>query len=127
MRRPGKPKISIQEREIGKRIRLRRLELKLSQTALGRKLGVTFQQVQKYESGTNRVTATRLHEVAKALDAPLAFFLGADDTKTRIQTALFADDVLAVRMLKAFAKIQDKQVRQKIIALAEGLAAQSRR
>ncbi len=52
---------------VGKRIRLRRLQLSLSQTDLGQKLGVAFQQVQKYEKGTNRVSCSRLYEISKIL------------------------------------------------------------
>src|SRR5215204_903004 len=105
MRKRGKPEITDFDREVGKRIRLRRLELKLSQTVLGEKLGVTFQQVQKYESGTNRVTVTRLLEVAKALDAPHTFFLGEGTTRTKVQTSLLAEDVLGVRLMKAFSNV----------------------
>ena len=57
---------------LGARMRHRRSELGLSQTALGEKLGVTFQQIQKYESGVNRVSAARLFEICEALDVPLA-------------------------------------------------------
>ena len=59
---------------VGKRIRLRRVQLGLSQTELGQKLGVTFQQIQKYENGTNRVSCSRLYETSVALEVPIAFF-----------------------------------------------------
>src|SRR4051794_15653843 len=59
---------------VGKRIRLRRLQLTLSQTDLARKLGLTFQQVQKYEKGTNRVSCSRLYEIANILKVPVSFF-----------------------------------------------------
>src|SRR6266705_3147392 len=69
-KRSGDPR----DAEIGKRIRARRLERGLSQTELGQRLGVTFQQVQKYEKGTNRVGAGRLQRVAEILDVPITFF-----------------------------------------------------
>ncbi|MCP1241544.1 helix-turn-helix domain-containing protein [Acetobacter lambici] len=59
---------------VGKRIRLRRTLLGLSQEKLGEALGVTFQQIQKYERGTNRVGASRLYDIATALDVPISFF-----------------------------------------------------
>ena len=65
-RSAGKPDI-----ELGKRIRLRRVEQKISQAELGDKLGVSFQQVQKYEKGVNRVGAARLQQIATALDVPV--------------------------------------------------------
>jgi transcriptional regulator with XRE-family HTH domain len=59
---------------VGKRIRHRRWALSMSQAALGEKIGVKFQQVQKYEIGANRISASRLWEVSKALDVPISFF-----------------------------------------------------
>ena len=72
-RSAGKPDI-----ELGKRIRLRRVEQKISQAELGDKLGVSFQQVQKYEKGVNRVGAARLQQIATALDVPVTFFYDGD-------------------------------------------------
>src|SRR5437870_3411829 len=60
--------------KVGKHIRLRRQELSMSQTDLAKKLGLTFQQVQKYERGTNRVSCSRLSEISEVLDAPITFF-----------------------------------------------------
>src|SRR4029079_9175660 len=59
---------------VGSRVRVRRLELGLSQTALANELGVTFQQVQKYEKGTNRIGASRLHDMARVLGVPVTYF-----------------------------------------------------
>lgn len=114
------------EADVGKRIRLRRLELKMSQTALGDKVGVTFQQVQKYESGTNRVSANRLLEIAKVLDAPISFFLSDYAIKTKMESVLFLNDALGVRLVRAFSKVHNKQVRQQIVSLVEGLAQRKR-
>lgn len=62
------------DRHVGERLRLRRLELGISQQDLGEHLRITFQQVQKYEKGTNRIAASRLFEIAYALDVPVGYF-----------------------------------------------------
>src|SRR5476651_607399 len=72
-RSAGKPDV-----ELGKRIRLRRVEQHNSQSELADKLGVSFQQVQKYEKGVNRVGASRLQQIATALDVPVTFFYDDD-------------------------------------------------
>jgi transcriptional regulator with XRE-family HTH domain len=114
--------------EVGKRIRLRRIEKGLSQTELGDYLGVTFQQVQKYENGVNRVGASRLNRIAELLQVPITFFFhkdgGAknDSEKNEIDTALFANAANSVRLLKAFSKIENEQVQRRIIALVESIA-----
>src|ERR1039457_5563857 len=71
------------DHELGMRIRLRRVEMKISQSELADKLGVTFQQVQKYEKGVNRVGASRLQQVATALDVPITFFFDDADAGKR--------------------------------------------
>jgi transcriptional regulator with XRE-family HTH domain len=65
---------TIMDRLIGKRVRERRLEIGMSQEGLATLLGVTFQQVQKYEKGVNRVAASRLYDIAKALDVEIGYF-----------------------------------------------------
>ena len=79
-RSAGKPDV-----ELGKRIRLRRVEQHISQTELADKLGVSFQQVQKYEKGVNRVGAARLQQIATALDVPITFFYSGDG-KARVKS-----------------------------------------
>lgn len=74
------PRATSMDMHIGKRIRLRRMLLGISQEKLGEAVGITFQQIQKYERGTNRVGASRLYELAAALDVPVSFFF--DDLKT---------------------------------------------
>ena len=74
------------DKHVGNRVRMRRLMLDMSQTALGDAVGVSFQQVQKYEKGTNRISASRLHHMAKVLQVPVPFFfeeLPADPTSRR--------------------------------------------
>ena len=69
--------------ELGRRLRLRRVEQKMSQDGLAKKLGVTFQQVQKYEKGVNRIGASRLQHIATALDVPVTFFFDDADAGKR--------------------------------------------
>src|SRR5262245_28897262 len=73
---------------VGKRVRLRRLQLSLSQTDLATKLGLTFQQVQKYEKGTNRISCSRLYEIAAILKVPITFFFSDKvDGRTGVKVA----------------------------------------
>ncbi len=72
---------------IGSLIRMRRVQIGISQTALAEKLGVTFQQVQKYERGQNRVSAGRMPLVAGALDVPISYFYGHDDGAAGVDKA----------------------------------------
>ena len=90
--------LSKYDHELGKRIRLRRVEQKLSQSDLADRLGVSFQQVQKYEKGVNRVGAARLQQIATALDVPVTFFFDDDglgkrasDGKREVESLLFID------------------------------------
>lgn len=80
---------------IGKRIKKRRLQLRLSQTALGAAVGVSFQQVQKYERGANRVSAATLYELAHVLDAPISFFFDGLAQRPQVQYDKLAEKALA--------------------------------
>ncbi|MEM9224397.1 MAG: helix-turn-helix domain-containing protein [Pseudomonadota bacterium] len=113
---------------VGSRVRLRRLELGLSQEKLADQLGITFQQVQKYERGTNRIGASRLHQIAIVLQAPITYFFeGAADTQspmnretTPLSRAL--NDPATVRLVRAFASINDAQLKQKAVGIIEAIA-----
>ncbi len=120
---------------LGSRIRLRRRELDLSQDQLARKVGITFQQVQKYEHGTNRVSFSRLVEIVRALNCGLVDIIGdLDKSKT---SSLFARHVAflnengAVELLNAYAAIQSPEHRRAILnltkQLSEGKTAQPKR
>ncbi|GAA5095669.1 helix-turn-helix transcriptional regulator [Bartonella acomydis] len=89
---------------IGKKIRLRRNMLKMSQKTLGQHLGVSFQQIQKYEKGLNRVSAGRLQEIADLLNVPIAFFYA--NTSTKQHAPASHDDIISSReeylLLKRF-------------------------
>jgi transcriptional regulator with XRE-family HTH domain len=115
------------DRYIASRIRLRRIQLGTSQEELARVLGVSFQQVQKYERGRNRISAGRLQDLARALQVPLHFFYadaaGSDPQPPReepaILSAILGSHQAAV-VVGAFARIRSPRLRQ---ALAELMAA----
>lgn len=117
-RSAGKPDI-----ELGKRIRLRRVEQKISQAELGDKLGVSFQQVQKYEKGVNRVGAARLQQIASALDVPVTFFYDGDNKAREVESLLFLDSAFSLRLLRAYSKIKDQTVQRQLVSLMESIAA----
>ena len=108
---------------VGTRIAALRKTRGLSQTALGEAVGVTFQQIQKYEMGANRVGAGRLQVIAKFLDVPVSM-LFSDDEETDEQVGAF--EVLAVPgatvLLKAFLEIEDLQLRSDVLALVRTAA-----
>ena len=109
---------------VGARIRLLRKRRKMSQQELGTALGVTFQQVQKYENGKNRVGASRLHMVAIALNVPITeLFDGASGRSgTSRATKSVAFDPQALRLAEAFVKISDKEVRTSLVDVTEAIA-----
>jgi transcriptional regulator with XRE-family HTH domain len=117
-RSAGKPDV-----ELGKRIRLRRVEIDISQTELGDKLGVSFQQVQKYEKGVNRVGASRLQQICSALNVPLTFFYDGDGKSREVESLLFIDSSFSLRLLRAYSKIKDQAVQREFVSLIECIAA----
>jgi transcriptional regulator with XRE-family HTH domain len=116
---------------VGGRIRLRRNMLGISQEKLGENLGITFQQIQKYEKGTNRVGASRLQAISSVLEVPVAFFFedapGApsanfsEDASTTYVVD-FLSSTEGLRLNRAFVKITDPKVRNRIIELVRALA-----
>jgi len=112
--------------------------VRISQTELGRRSGgITFQQVQKYENGTNRIGASRLHLISKALSVPIEFFHegGPDESPhgSRRASQSVVPDVSrflatsdAVDLMKAFVCINDRALRRTIVALAQELAREAR-
>lgn len=114
--------------EIAKRVRALRLQRGISQTELGSVLDVTFQQVQKYETGTNRISAGRLQQIAEVLDVPVTYFYAGIENN-EVQTSPSADtefDLLqsahAIRLVRAYSRINDRGVRLKLLKLAECIA-----
>ncbi len=119
---------------VGSRIRLRRNMLGMSQEKLGENLGITFQQIQKYEKGTNRVGASRLQAIASILGVPVAFFFedapgqepGAGRGFAEDASASFAVEFCSttegLQLNRAFVRISDQKVRRKIIDLVKALS-----
>jgi transcriptional regulator with XRE-family HTH domain len=112
---------------VGHNIRVHRLDRGLSQTELGRHIGVTFQQVQKYENGTNRVGSGRLFDIASVLSVPVSiFYEGADQVDEKSADgspiALLAEPY-ALRLLQAFGHIEDAELRRSLVEMAETFAA----
>jgi transcriptional regulator with XRE-family HTH domain len=108
--------------ELGKRMRLRREEIGISQTELADKLGVSFQQVQKYEKGDNRISAARLQQTATALGVPLTFFYSGDGKAREVESLLFIDSSFSLRLLRAYSKIKDQAVQREFVSLIECIA-----
>ena len=121
---------------VGARLRMRRLMLDMSQSDIADALGLTFQQVQKYEKGTNRISASRLHDICQILRVPVEFFFeGApralglpDQPDAEVPSLSYVNDFLAtadgVALLKAFTRIHDKKVRRAIVALLEQVVSE---
>ncbi len=106
--------------EVGARVRARRRELRMSQSKLGDRLGVTFQQVQKYERGSNRISASSLVLIAEALQCRPADLLGADDGAQAVDwTRFHANDVHAA--LDAFTAIKSPKLRRSVLELIRTL------
>jgi transcriptional regulator with XRE-family HTH domain len=121
--------------EVGQRIRVLRNDAGISQTALAEELGLTFQQVQKYEKGVNRVGAGRLTKIAGVLKVPVTKLLGLDEefiaTSSSHENSASPLQLLttpgALRLLRAYAKLEDGVMRRSIVALAENIACPRRR
>ena len=121
---------------VGSRVKLRRTMLSISQEKLGDALGVTFQQVQKYEKGTNRIGASRLEAIARFLDVPVSYFFkdapGEDGPRPGFSEDADAIEVVRVlrnpearEIVKAFSSIEDPKVRKRILDLVRTLVDQN--
>jgi transcriptional regulator with XRE-family HTH domain len=125
---------------VGKRIRMRRKMLNMSQTTLADGVGITFQQIQKYEKGTNRVSASRLQQFAKILEVPISFFFdggpaakvlgGGKISRKAAESPAYLADFLASQdgqtIIKAFTRIEDQKLRRSVVLLIEQLVGISR-
>ena len=119
---------------VGSRVRLRRMMLGMSQEKLGEGLGITFQRIQKYEKGTNRIGASRLQHIARLLAVPVSFFFEdapggaqpqegfAEESHSFVVDFLATNEGLALN--RAFLQIRDARVRRKLIELTQALAEQ---
>jgi transcriptional regulator with XRE-family HTH domain len=119
---------------VGSRIRLRRTMLGMSQEKLGESLGITFQQIQKYEKGTNRVGASRLQNISSILNVPVSFFFedapgdqGGQGGMAEASSSNYVVDFLSssegLQLNRAFVKISDPKVRRRVVDLVKALAA----
>jgi transcriptional regulator with XRE-family HTH domain len=114
--------------QVGNRVRIRRMLVGMSQERLGDLLGLTFQQVQKYEKGINRIGAGRLFEIARILDVPIAFFYdgvgGAADglSESSAPVMEFVSSSEGLQLSLAFMKIRDPKVRKRVLDLVKSLA-----
>lgn len=109
------------DRAIGLKIRQRRTALGLSQDVLAKNLGVSFQQIQKYEQGTNRVPMSRLAVVARLFEVPIIFFYGAP-AGGKVVTGFKNLDPLSIRAIKAYSRIGSKDLRHQLVVLVERIA-----
>ena len=139
-RRGGRPKIdtpSVVDVHVGARVRLRRTLLGMSQEKLGNAIGLTFQQIQKYERGANRIGASRLHDMARALDVPIQYFFEEMEAEPVVEgyrpssggappvAGVEPDPLLkreTLELVRAYYRIPDPLLRRKLFELAKALA-----
>lgn len=121
MERSSQSRHAALEASIGARMRARRRQLGLSQTDLAERLGVSFQQVQKYERGSNRVAASTLVETARALSTTVAWLVGEESSTREEDDELFValSRPGAIEMLRAFNAVPDAKSRNALLTLAQ--------
>lgn len=124
---------------VGSRLRQRRMLMGLSQKQMANELGVTFQQVQKYENGVNRISASRLWDISKILKAPIEFFFEGMDEKVcskspmMLQNGIFSEESVeifndpmrkpeTIKLVKAYSLIGDKKLSQQLLDLMVSLS-----
>lgn len=122
------------DKYVGSRMRMRRIMLGLSQEKLGEALGLTFQQVQKYEKGTNRVGASRIQQIAEVLQVPVSFLFeggpsgalangkGFGETPSLSYVSDFLATSEGLALTRAFTRITDTKLRRSIVDLVERIA-----
>ena len=121
------------DKYVGSRVRMRRIMLGMSQEKLGEALGLTFQQIQKYEKGTNRVGASRLQQISEVLQVPVSFLfdggpsgVGAGEFSAESASPAYIADFLAtsegLALTRAFTRIPDSKLRRSIVDLVEQIA-----
>ena len=127
------------DKHVGSRVRMRRMMLGMSQEKLGNNLGLTFQQVQKYEKGTNRIGASRLQQISQILQVSVSFFFeGAPTNANAVHTdgmneapsPAYVSDFLAtsdgLSLTKAFVRIKKPKLRRRIVHLVQEIEANDR-
>ena len=122
------------DKYVGSRVRMRRIMLGMSQEKLGEALGLTFQQVQKYEKGTNRVGASRIQQISEILQVPVLFLFeggpsgsASAEGLTEGRSPAYVSDFLAtsegLALTRAFTRIPDPKLRRSIVDMVEQIAA----
>ena len=123
------------DKHVGSRVRMRRMMLGMSQEKLGDALSLTFQQVQKYEKGSNRIGASRLQQISLILQVPVSFFFegappppGKETGFENAPSPAYVTDFLAtsdgLTLVKAFMRIPNSKLRRRIVELVEEMAGQ---
>lgn len=126
------------DKHVGSRVRMRRMMLSMSQEKLGDALGLTFQQVQKYEKGTNRIGASRLQQISIILQVPVSFFFeggpnigepipGMSEAPSPAYVSDFLSTSDGLALTKAFMRIKDGKLRRRIVDLVEQIAGEETR
>ncbi len=121
------------DKYVGSRVRMRRIMLGMSQEKLGEALGLTFQQIQKYEKGTNRVGASRIQQISEVLQVPVSFLFEGGPSGSSAEgftdggSPTYVSDFLAtsegLALTRAFTRITDAKLRRSIVDLVEQIAA----
>jgi transcriptional regulator with XRE-family HTH domain len=123
------------DKHVGSRVRMRRMMLAMSQEKLGDALGLTFQQVQKYEKGTNRIGASRLQQISNILQVPVSFFFegapnshpgnsGFDEAPSPAYVSDFLATSDGLALTRSFMRIKDTKLRRRIVDLVEQIAGE---
>jgi transcriptional regulator with XRE-family HTH domain len=112
------------DKKLGEKIRTRRVVAGMSQDDLGKALGVTFQQIQKYEKGVNRVSAVRLEQIAGALDESISYFQtdGHAVSKAGQELQTLMTDPINLRICRALSAIEDQAMRFQFVRLVESVS-----
>lgn len=120
---------------VGSRVRLRRMMLGMSQEKLGERLGITFQQIQKYEKGTNRIGASRLQNISSVLSVPVSFFFenapgpvaapGTAESQSTFDMVGFLSSSEGLALNRAFVRIPDAKLRRRIVDLVRAVAGEA--
>ena len=126
-------KVNPVDKYVGLKLKIRRIYLGISQNKIGEMTNVTFQQIQKYEKGTNRIGCSRLYEFAKILRVPISYFFDGYENSNSI-TSIISDDIASISLsddnieekevlslIKSFTKIKSKNIRKNIISLIKSL------
>jgi transcriptional regulator with XRE-family HTH domain len=123
------------DKHVGSRVRMRRVLIGMSQEKLGEALGITFQQIQKYEKGTNRIGASRMQQIATVMGVPVSYFFddapgsepqgdGFSEPRGSDYVVDFLTTTEGLQLNKSFVRISDAKVRRKIVDLVATLADQ---